>query len=324
MVKTQKQHEEQEEHEENHQNESEDEGSNEENEDVDGVVPKNHNKDDGSDEKEDTPEEEKENNENFDPLAKLNEEQMEALKEMRKKAEEYAEDESERKWCNDMCLLRYLRARDYHVSKAEKMLKATLEWKREVHPDAITVEEVEPLARHGVIYTNGFDKKGRPVIVMRPAREGLAKVHLSSEIKFKHLLYWLENGFKKMDESKGVETVCLVTDYKDYSRKVMDMKTNLHVMHYMLNHLPERLGVSLFLDPPLLFWVGWKIISPFLNEVTLAKVRFLYSKPTKDGRRFCPEMLNYIDADQLEEEYGGNNKKTFNYDSYVNNNYEIV
>lgn len=30
-----------------------------------------------------------------------------------------------------------------------------------------------------------------------------------------------------MDQSKGVESFCLVVDYKDYSRKNMDMKTNM-------------------------------------------------------------------------------------------------
>lgn len=60
--------------------------------------------------------------ERFDPLKKLKASQMQALEEMRKKADEYAVDEAERKWCNDMCLLRYLRARDYNVSKSEKVL----------------------------------------------------------------------------------------------------------------------------------------------------------------------------------------------------------
>jgi len=259
----------------------------------------------------------------FDPLQRLTHQQMAALAEMRAVANTYAVDDYERKWCNDMCLLRYLRARDYHVSKAEKMLKATLEWKRETHPDAITVEEVEPIARTGTIYTSGFDKKLRPVVLMRPYREGFMKVPASPDMKFKHLLYWLESGFRNMDESKGVETLCLLVDYKDYGRKHMDMKTNMHVMHYMLNHLPERLGLCFFMDPPLLFWVGWKVISPFLNEVTLSKVRFVYSTKKKDGSRVFPDLLDYIDEDVLEAEYGGRSTKVYDYDVYINNNYQF-
>jgi len=257
----------------------------------------------------------------FDPLEKLNENQMAALEEMRSKAKEHTVDEKEMKWCNDMCLLRYLRARDYNVTKSEKMLKATLEWKRELHPDEIKIEDVEPIARTGCVYANGFDLKERPLVMMRPSMEGQASI--PSDIKFKHLLYWLEKGFRIMDESKGVETFCLLVDYKNYSSRHMDMKTNLHVLHYMLNHLPERLGVCLFLDPPLLFWVGWKVMSPFLNEVTLSKVKFVYSKTAKDGKRHCPELFEFISQDVLEAEYGGRSTKVYNYDAYVNNNYEL-
>jgi len=257
----------------------------------------------------------------FNPLKNLTEEQLTALEEMRQKAIEYSIDEQELKWANDMCLLRYLRARDYNVNKSEKMVKATLEWKREMRPETITIEEVEPIARTGCVYTNGFDNKDRPLVVMRPGTDG--QYSLSTEIKLKHLMYWLEKGCRNMDESKGVESFCLLVDYKNYGRRHMDTKTNSQVLHYMLNHLPERLGISIFLDPPLLFWVGWKILSPFLNAVTLAKVKILYSKTSKDGKRTCPDLFDYIDKDTLEQEYGGDSPKAYDYDAYVKNNYEL-
>jgi len=126
-----------------------------------------------------------------------------------------------------------------------------------------------------------------------------------------------------MDESRGVESFCLIVDYKDYSRKHMDMKANMSVMHVLLNHAPERMGITFFLDPPFLFWMGWKMISPFLNEVTMAKVRFVYSE-VKDGKRTVPAMLEYIDADNLEVEFGGTSTRVFNYNSYIRNGYKVV
>lgn len=259
----------------------------------------------------------------FDPLEKLTPKQMDALEEMRVKAQEYAEDDDERKWCNDMCLLRYLRARDYNVSKSEKMLEATLKWRRETAADTYTFEDVEPIARTGCVYMNGFDKFGRPILMMRPYKQSTLKEEVPTEVKFKHLRYWLEKAMRSMDASKGVEKFCIFVDYKEYGRKVMDTKTNVHVLHYMLNHLPERLGVAIFMDPPFLFWVGWKFISPFLNAVTLAKVKFVSSKVV-DGKRSCPDLLEIIDKETLEEEFSGDSKKVYDYDAYVNNNYELT
>lgn len=57
----------------------------------------------------------------FDPLKNLTEEQLEALKKMREKTSKYFTTDEERAWANDMCLLRYLRARDYSVQKAKKV-----------------------------------------------------------------------------------------------------------------------------------------------------------------------------------------------------------
>lgn len=41
-----------------------------------------------------------------------------------------------------MCLFRYLRARDWKYEKAEKMLQATMDWRREWHVEDIRKEDV--------------------------------------------------------------------------------------------------------------------------------------------------------------------------------------
>ncbi len=43
------------------------------------------------------------------------------------------------KMCTDHTLLRYLRARDFSVVKAARMLRATLEWRSEEHIDDLSV-----------------------------------------------------------------------------------------------------------------------------------------------------------------------------------------
>lgn len=40
-------------------------------------------------------------------------------------------------YCSDACIARYLRARNWNVKKATKMLKASLKWRHEYKPEEI-------------------------------------------------------------------------------------------------------------------------------------------------------------------------------------------
>eukprot|EP01132_Coremiostelium_polycephalum_P010109 gene10109-12398_t len=250
----------------------------------------------------------------FDPFKNLTEKQMEAYREIRELFSDLT-DPQDIAYCTDMCFLRYLRARNYIVPKSEKMLRDSLEWRKKYKPNEICLRDVKEIAATGCIYVNGKkDKKGRPIIIARPRNDTLKDVPGAD--KFKNLVYWLESGFRGMNEDKGIETFCFIVDYNDFSRKNLDMKTNLESMHLLLDHCPERMGQSLFLDPPTLFWIAWKIISPFLNEVTLSKVKFIYSKKV-NGKRVFPELLDYIDADQLESDLGGTFDYQFNLEDHL-------
>lgn len=254
----------------------------------------------------------------FNPRKHITEQQTAILDEFKERVGKYEMSDKEKGYfMDDMCLLRYLRARDYNIDKAYKMIIDSIEWRRTHNPDSIKLSEIEPIARTGCVYVHGKDKMGRPLIYARPYRDDLIQGSVDTATKFKHLVYWVEKGFSMMDKSKGVEGFTLITDYKNFGRRHMDTKTNMEVLHYLNNHCPERMGKTFFLDPPFLFWVGWKIISPFLSQATLNKVSFIKSSSTKGDQRFFPEMLEFIDEDVLEYEFGGKNTYKYNYDEYA-------
>jgi hypothetical protein len=43
---------------------------------------------------------------------------------------------------DDACILRYLRARSFNEDKAEKMMKATIEWRKEYKPHLTQRDEI--------------------------------------------------------------------------------------------------------------------------------------------------------------------------------------
>jgi hypothetical protein len=71
---------------------------------------------------------------------------------------------------DDSTLCRFLRARQFDVDKAEKMLREYIEHRERWHLDTILDEEdpLEMLWQHSapVVHT-GYDKIGRPVIIKR-------------------------------------------------------------------------------------------------------------------------------------------------------------
>jgi hypothetical protein len=69
---------------------------------------------------------------------------------------------------SDGTLCRYLRAREWHLSKAQKMLVETLKWRREYKPWAITAADVDPEMNNlGKMYRGGYDKHDRPILIMK-------------------------------------------------------------------------------------------------------------------------------------------------------------
>jgi hypothetical protein len=72
--------------------------------------------------------------------------------------------EKQRAWCDDACLLRYLRARDFNTKKALKLLQGSLEWREKHKPEQLDATKLEPEAKEGKLFQHGFDKYNRPLV----------------------------------------------------------------------------------------------------------------------------------------------------------------
>ncbi len=101
----------------------------------------------------------------------LTEEQIRTLDKLHENIKDAILNDYEKKWCSDRCLCRYLRARDWDITKSENMIRETLKWRRQYKPHLITAEDViVELKNDGKMYRNGHDKFGRPVIYMKPGK----------------------------------------------------------------------------------------------------------------------------------------------------------
>ncbi|CAI5510293.1 unnamed protein product [Closterium sp. Naga37s-1] len=200
-------------------------------------------------------------------------------------------------FCTDACLRRYLRARSWHVKKAEKMLLETIAWRRAFTPERIRWADVAKESETGKVYRAPFtDKLGRPVLVLCPGKQNTD----DHDGNIRQMVYCMENAVQSLPE--GVEQMVWIIDYKGFTlRKSPLMKTSREVLHILQNHYPERLGAAILFDPPYIFQGLWKVIRPFIDPVTFQKIKFVYRKSAPSLK----VMEELFDTSLLDPALGG-------------------
>lgn len=77
---------------------------------------------------------------------------------------------------NDLMMRRFLRARSLDVEKASAMFLKYLKWKRSFVPNGcISPSEIAEDIAQDKVFTQGLDKKGRPIVVTFAAKHFQSK-----------------------------------------------------------------------------------------------------------------------------------------------------
>lgn len=222
-------------------------------------------------------------------------------------------------WCTDPCLCRYLRARKWNVKTATKMLTNSLKWRTKFRPHEITWDSVAKEGETGKMFRCGVDREGRPIVVMRPAREN-TKDH-EGQIRF--LVYNIESAIRAHEadrvcrgagEPLAAEQMVWLLDLQGYSiSNAPPMKTSRETLSVLQDQYPERLGKAILYNPPRLFYYFWRMISPFIDPNTAQKVAFVLPKSPEDARA---KMSPLVDPAYLERSIGGDRDDEFDAVSY--------
>eukprot|EP00698_Gefionella_okellyi_P010966 TRINITY_DN2875_c0_g1_i1.p2 TRINITY_DN2875_c0_g1~~TRINITY_DN2875_c0_g1_i1.p2 ORF type:complete len:335 (-),score=55.23 TRINITY_DN2875_c0_g1_i1:1163-2122(-) len=247
--------------------------------------------------------------EHFAPLPK-DDAQWAKLEELRSRIQADTTLTAEQKdWCNTGTLTRYLEARGWSVGKADKMLRATLQWRfLEYRPMDILLADVAEIAATGTAYVNGFDKQNRPVVYIRSRRE---KDGDASQ-KYKFFMHVLEDAISKMDASLGVSKTTWFIDFANWGSGQTSAKFCLDVLSALQNHYPERLGSCFIVNAPWVFSALWRILTAFMDSRTKEKVQFITGKPEAK----LEKLATVIDISNLEKDFGGGLDFEWSFESY--------
>ncbi|CAG8434799.1 11757_t:CDS:2 [Ambispora gerdemannii] len=258
--------------------------------------------------------------ENYTPIlpAPLNDKQKAILTELETYVESILlpEDDAyyshERAWVTEACLKRYLRASKWHINDAKQRIKYTLEWRRDYKPDQIDMEEMIEENLTGKMYLHGFDKYGRPILVLRPGYENTK----AGPSQVRNVVFWFEKAITLMPEN--VETITILVDFnKTSARTSPGLGIAKEFMHVLGSHYPERLGLACVINGPWYFWTFFKLIGNFIDPVTKEKIQFVnLLEPEKvANKKQWVNLDTFIDVPQLEIDYGG--KSHFVYEHKV-------
>ncbi|KAL5525775.1 hypothetical protein ACEPAG_7112 [Sanghuangporus baumii] len=177
--------------------------------------------------------------------------------------------DEEKMWLSKDCILRYLRASKWNVATAKHRIEDTLKWRREYgfYNETLSPENVEAEAVTGKEVLFGFDVQGRPAFYMIPSRQNTEE----SPRQLQYAVWMMERCIDLM--GPGVETLDLLINFADKGKNP-SFSTARTMLHYIQAHYPERLGLALIINVPMLVNAFFKLIMPFVDPVTRHKVKF--------------------------------------------------
>lgn len=182
--------------------------------------------------------------------------------------------EEEKFWLTRECMLRYLRATKWNEKDAIHRLEETLKWRHEFgyYGEEMTPAGVENEGLTGKELAFGYDVCGRPALYMLPSRQNTDGSTTEGQRKqLQYAIFMMERAFDLM--APGVENLALMIDFSDRGKNP-SMGTARLMLSYLQNHFPERLGLALVCNLPWAVTAFFKIITPFIDPVTRAKLKF--------------------------------------------------
>ncbi|ESZ96533.1 hypothetical protein SBOR_3035 [Sclerotinia borealis F-4128] len=179
--------------------------------------------------------------------------------------------DSERLWLTKECLCRYLRATKWSTTEAPKRLLGTLTWRREYGVSNLTGDDLSIENETGKQFILGYDNEGRPCHYLNPGRQNTDP----SPKQVQHLVFMLERCIDLMLPDQW--TLALLINFKSSksrSNTAPGIGLAREVLSILQTHYPERLGRALIINIPWMVNGFFKLITPFVDPLTKAKLKF--------------------------------------------------
>ncbi|KAK9863607.1 hypothetical protein WJX84_001947 [Apatococcus fuscideae] len=199
---------------------------------------------------------------------------------------------------DDGTLTRWLVAEDWSATKAFQRLCSHAPWRASTFPQGrIQENDIQSELQAKKAFLQGTDKQGRAVAIVKGSKH--SKINRNLEECKRLICYCLDGAIDRCDLSKNpTGKVVAIFDLRGISNDAMDTSALHAVFDLMQNHYPERLGMLWMYEASFFFNSIWKVVSPFIDTATKAKIRFI-------GKEGQAELQSIIDASVLPKDLGG-------------------
>ncbi|KAG2115458.1 CRAL/TRIO domain-containing protein [Suillus clintonianus] len=216
---------------------------------------------------------------------------------------------------DDSTLLRFLRARQYDVDKAQKQFSDTEAWRKQHNVDELfrtfETNEMESARIFYPRWTGRRDKTGLPVYVYRlasldaPLRKELESA--PSERRYQRIVVLHEAMTRfvlplcsHLSAPTPISSVTTIIDLEQVSLSAMwSLRSHLQVASAMATaNYPETLNTIAIVNSPSFFPTIWNWIKTWFDEGTRNKIHILSKNPG-------PTLRSLIDEKDIPQSYGG-------------------
>lgn len=234
-------------------------------------------------------------------------EEAKGMEELRKRLQHEMKDEY---FKDDSMFLRFLRARDLNLNKAEDMLRNHIQWREKNDIDDIDMYKPPEVSKYFPMSLIGVDKNGCPIRYL-PFGNMDAKGLLKSAKKndcVKSVVQRLEYDATRMNDlsvkaGRSVDQWIYIFDFENYTFAKATHKPTLQMLAYLMMtyeaHYPERLKFAFVINASVYFTLIFSVVKPLFTGTTLSKIKIFGKEGWKD------ELLKLIDADVLPVALGG-------------------
>ncbi|CAG7732530.1 unnamed protein product [Allacma fusca] len=217
---------------------------------------------------------------------------------------------------HDANLLRWIKAADFNLVKAEDRFRKAMKWREETEVDNLRNQEISEflLYKLPVFIPCGHDREGAMVIAIQFGRwkfKALLEAGHADAVQ-QYLIQLMERFiyFMRMEssEKKIVQTAFVViVDSENFeiseflSTQVFNFISDF--LRLLQENYPERIKAVYAINVSKVFEIFWPLVKPLLSNETSSKVHILGG----DSKSWRKALLEKIDCRELPTQYGGTN-----------------